>query len=73
MRPILTDSTTGVLYVDQQELLDSVLLVVTGTSSVFHSWNSKSERFTLRGITPNNRDVVVIVGKDEVITERYGD
>jgi hypothetical protein len=70
VRPLLSDATTEVIYVDQRDLLSSLRVLVTGTSSVLHSWDPEAETFRVRNVKQGNIGLIVIVGKDEVVTAR---
>lgn len=52
------------------DLFQSLLLTVSGTSSHLHIWDAKLQRFVPRHLLGKNIGQIVIVGKDEVVSER---
>ncbi|KAH9892864.1 Spc98 family-domain-containing protein [Cubamyces lactineus] len=68
VRPPLQDPDVKLVYVHAHELLESLLLTVSGTSSALHIWDPASEKFVLREVQGNSTGHVVIVSKDEVVS-----
>ncbi|KAF9448213.1 gamma-tubulin complex, DGRIP91/SPC98 component protein [Macrolepiota fuliginosa MF-IS2] len=68
VRPHLKDTSTHVVYVNQADLFSSLKMTVLGNSSVFHSWDAKSERFVQTGVGEGERGFLLLDGKDEVIS-----
>ncbi|TFK66542.1 gamma-tubulin complex, DGRIP91/SPC98 component protein [Pluteus cervinus] len=57
---------TEVVYVTQAELLAAFRMTVLGTSSLFHVWDAKQERFVQNGAKEGKAVCLLIDGKDEV-------
>ncbi|KAJ2989449.1 hypothetical protein NUW54_g8779 [Trametes sanguinea] len=68
VRPPLHDPDVQLIYVHVQELFDSLLLTIAGTSSHLHIWDSAVEKFVLRNLEGKPKGQLVIVGKDEVVS-----
>ncbi|KAI8993788.1 Spc98 family-domain-containing protein [Trametes punicea] len=68
VRPPLQDPDVQLVYADVQELFDSLLLTVCGTSSQLHIWDPAIQKFVLRNLDGRSRGRIVIVGKDEVVS-----
>ena len=45
-------------------------MITLGTSSVFHTWDPSSERFVQVGVGEGKHGLLMIDGKDEVISRR---
>jgi hypothetical protein len=45
-------------------------MTILGTSSVFHTWDPLSERFVQAGIEEGKLGLLMIDGKDEVVSQR---
>lgn len=58
------------MYVPGEELLQSLHLTLIGISSSVYVWDSDSEQFTLRVVPQGMKGRLVLVGTDEVISER---
>ncbi|KAI0330134.1 hypothetical protein GY45DRAFT_1324015 [Cubamyces sp. BRFM 1775] len=68
IRPPLQDPNGKLVYVHAHELLESLLLTVSGTSSSLHIWDPAIEKFVLRGLQGHSAGHLVIVSKDEVVS-----
>ncbi|GLB36953.1 putative spindle pole body component [Lyophyllum shimeji] len=65
----LRDPSAEVVYVTQANLLKSLKTTVLGTSSIYHTWDAKAERFVQAGLRDGQRGVLLMDGKDEVISQ----
>ena len=70
VRPPLQDPDVKLVYVHTHELLESLLLTVSGTSSTLHIWDPAIEKFVLRGLQGNGIGHLVIISKDEIVSAR---
>ena len=70
VRPPLQDPASQVVYVTLQDLFQSLKTSSTGISSLLHIWDSTSDTFSMRDVGVGKQGVLVIIGKDEVITSR---
>ncbi|KAH9949631.1 Spc98 family-domain-containing protein [Amylocystis lapponica] len=68
VRSPLQDPTTQLVYVTTEELLQSLRMSLTGTSSALYLWDPTSETFMMRNIKPDKRGVIIMIGKDEVVS-----
>ncbi|OSD04024.1 hypothetical protein PYCCODRAFT_1364885 [Trametes coccinea BRFM310] len=68
VRPPLHDPNVQLIYVHVQELFESLLLTISGTSSHLHIWDPIVEKFVLRDLEGKTKGQLVIVGKDEVVS-----
>ncbi|CDO76725.1 hypothetical protein BN946_scf184796.g19 [Trametes cinnabarina] len=68
VRPPLNDPDVQLIYVHVEELFESLLLTISGTSSHLHIWNPISETFVLRKLNGKSQGELVIVGKDEIVS-----
>ncbi|KAI0655958.1 Spc98 family-domain-containing protein [Cubamyces menziesii] len=68
VRPPLQDPDVKLVYVHTHELLESLLLTVSGTSSTLHIWDPAIEKFVLRGLQGNGIGHLVIISKDEIVS-----
>ena len=70
IRPQLSNTTTEIIYAEQSELLASLRLILMGATSNFHVWDPQQERFILRGVYQDKNGILLIIGRDETITQR---
>jgi hypothetical protein len=70
VHPTLRDPSITMLYVTEAELLKALKMTILGISSVFHTWDSSSERFVQAGIGEGKRGTLMIDGKDEMVSQR---
>ncbi|KAG6850437.1 hypothetical protein H0H93_013309 [Arthromyces matolae] len=66
----LRDPMIDMIYVTQSNILHALKMTVLGTSSVYHVWDTKSERFKVAGVDEGKTGNILIDGKDEVVTQR---
>ncbi|KAH8083806.1 Spc98 family-domain-containing protein [Cristinia sonorae] len=71
MRPYLQDSSLHRKYVSAHELFESLRWTVAGSSSAIHIWDATSQKFTFRGILPDQQGTIVLIGNDEVVSESF--
>lgn len=45
-------------------------MTILGTSSIFHVWDPALERFVQAGVEEGKRGLLMIDGKDEVVSQR---
>ena len=69
-RPHVHDPTRPLVYVTREELLQSLHLTLTGISSSVYVWDSHAEKFRLRAVPHGKKGTLVLIGTDEVISER---
>jgi hypothetical protein len=70
--PINNSGETATIHVTLADVFTSLKTTVLGTSSVLYAWNPASETFhTPSSDTDERRRVIVIEGKDAVMSERY--
>jgi hypothetical protein len=70
--PINDFGETVTIHITLADIFTSLKTTVLGTSSVLYAWNPASETFhPLGGDTDGRRRVIVIEGKDAVMSERY--
>jgi hypothetical protein len=68
--PPLRDPSAVIVYVAQSKLLMALKMTILGTSSIFHTWDSSSERFVQAGVEEGKHGLLMIDGKDEVVSRR---
>ncbi|GBE81235.1 hypothetical protein SCP_0309620 [Sparassis crispa] len=68
VRPPLQDPGIQLVYTTLHELIQSLRMSLTGTSSSLHVWDHQSETFILRGVNEGKKGIIVITGKDEVVS-----
>lgn len=68
MRPLPFDLRASVVYVNELELLESLRMMVLGTSSFLHTWDPVSETFVSLGGAKNLPNKLIIGGKDETMS-----
>lgn len=66
----MSDPSTDMVYVAQDDLLNSLKMTVLGTSSTMHTWDLPSETFKQAGIGKEKRGYLLVDAKDEVISSR---
>lgn len=66
----MSDSNTDMVYVCQDDLLNSLKMTVLGTSSTMHIWDASSESFKQAGVDKGKRGYLLVDAKDEVISSR---
>lgn len=59
-----------IVYVTPRDLLHSLRVSLTGTSSPLHLWHSGLEIFLLKNVEKDKQGVIVLIGKDEVVSAR---
>ncbi|KAI0769320.1 Spc98 family-domain-containing protein [Trametes elegans] len=68
VRPPIQDPSVQLVYAHVEELFQSLLLILSGTSSQFHIWDAAVQRFALRNLQGKEEGELVIIGKDEVVS-----
>lgn len=71
IHPLLQDPHTYVKYTAVPELIESLALVLTGSSSALYKWDPRSNSFILQGDTKGRKGLLLLVGSDDTISERY--
>ena len=69
--PRLQDPLQFRKYVSPDDLLEGLRLTVAGGSSALHVWDSDRQAFLLRGTIPQQRGAVIVIGYDDVVSERF--
>ncbi|KII92345.1 hypothetical protein PLICRDRAFT_172448 [Plicaturopsis crispa FD-325 SS-3] len=69
VQPPLHDHNADVIYVSQHNLLRALKMTIVGTSSPFHTWDMKSELFIQVGRSEGKTGIILIDGKDKVISD----
>ncbi|KAG6861911.1 hypothetical protein C0995_009861 [Termitomyces sp. Mi166 len=64
----LRDPTIDMMYVTQSNIFNALKMTVLGTSSVYFTWNSATERFVQAGVE-DKTGYILIDGKDEVVSQ----
>lgn len=70
VRPRFHDPSRSLVYIPGEELLQSLHLTLTGISSSVYVWNPDFEQFVLRAVPQGVKGRLVLIGTDEVISER---
>ena len=70
VNPRIHDSQTHMIHASVAEVLKSIKMILIGTSSPLYAWDSESEKFLLTSGEPSKQGVLVIDGKDDIISER---
>ncbi|KAF8070027.1 gamma-tubulin complex, DGRIP91/SPC98 component protein [Lyophyllum atratum] len=65
----LRDPSVDMVYVTQNNLLKALKMTILGTSSMYHTWDASAERFVQAGLDDGQRGVLLMDGKDEVISQ----
>ncbi|PCH43732.1 hypothetical protein WOLCODRAFT_144654 [Wolfiporia cocos MD-104 SS10] len=68
VRPPFQDPAVQLVYVTPRELLQSLQLSLTGTSSTIYVWDDHSEKFILRGLEVGKTGTIALTGTDEVVS-----
>jgi hypothetical protein len=70
VQPRVKDPSTHVVYTNQKDLFSSLKMTALGNSSVYHSWHADSQCFVQIGVKEGERGLLLLDGKDEVISDR---
>lgn len=68
--PRIHTGDTNIMHVNQDSVLRNLKLTTLGISSMLHMWDSRAERFVANGATNGRLGVILVDGKDEVISSR---
>lgn len=60
-----------VVHVGFNDLLSSIRMVLIGNASPLYWWNPTDETFVLAHVAEGKRGVILVDGRDDVLTERY--
>jgi hypothetical protein len=67
----MNNPAADLIYVSLLDLLRSLKLTVLGTSSPLHTWDAASERFVERGRLMDQKGIIMIDGKGEIVSARW--
>jgi hypothetical protein len=69
--PELQSPNLEFIHVSQDVLMSSLKVTSLGTPSSLHIWDPHAERFTSAKVKPGCQAILLLDGKDKVITQRY--
>ena len=70
VRPLVQDPLTHIKHLSLSSLRQSLISLLTGTSSPLWVWDTTSQSFIVRGLNPKQRAIIMIDGKDDLVGER---
>ncbi|KAI0066235.1 hypothetical protein BV25DRAFT_1913006 [Artomyces pyxidatus] len=69
--PRIHDASTKTIHVPLKDLLASMRMMLIGHASPLYAWDHESETFVVAHIEDGKRSVLVVDGRDDVVTESF--